>query len=99
MLFTKKKYNHNFCLQTKFTFCLNSIGGTLNANTHLLVFCFRDFRVYHMGESSKFQKSLTFETPILKLAVCPLNIHNLKFKWSIVFSKTEYKSENRLLSP
>ena len=29
-----------------------------------------------------------------KLAVCPLNIHNLKFNWSIVFRQTEYKSEN-----
>ena len=37
------------------------------------------------GESSKFSKSWTFETQILKLAVCLLNIHNLKIKWSIVF--------------
>ena len=29
-----------------------------------------------MGESSKFPKSWIFETPILKLAVCPLNSHN-----------------------
>ena len=29
-----------------------------------------------MGESSKFPKSRTFKTPILKLAVCTLNIHN-----------------------
>ena len=28
-----------------------------------------------MGESSKFPKSSTFETPFLKFAVCPLNIH------------------------
>ena len=35
-----------------------------------------------MGESSKFPKSWTLETPILNLAVCPLNIHNFKFKWS-----------------
>ena len=45
-----------------------------------------------MGESSKFPKSLTFETPILKLAVCPLNITNFKFKWSIVLRQTVYKS-------
>ena len=32
-----------------------------------------------MDESSKFPKSRTFETPILKLAVCPLNIHNFNF--------------------
>ena len=49
-----------------------------------------------MGESSKFQKSRTLVTLILKLAVCPLNIHNLKFKWSIVFRQTDYKSENIL---
>ena len=36
-----------------------------------------------MGESSKFLKSWTFETPILKLAVCPLNIHNFKFEWFV----------------
>ena len=35
--------------------------------------------VVFMGESSKFSKSCTFETPILKLAVCPLNIHNFNF--------------------
>ena len=49
-----------------------------------------------MGESSKFPKSWTFETPILNLAVCPLNIHNFKFKWSIVFRQTVYKQENLL---
>ena len=27
----------------------------------------------------------------LKLAVCPLNIHNFKFKWPIVFRQTVYK--------
>ena len=42
-----------------------------------------------MGESSKFPKFRTFKTPILKLAVCPLNIHNFKFKWSIVLGQTE----------
>ena len=43
-----------------------------------------------MGEISKFPKFETFKTPILKLAVCPLNIHNFKFKWSIVLRQTEY---------
>ena len=33
-----------------------------------------------MGESSKFPKSSTFETQILKLAVCQLNIHNFKVR-------------------
>ena len=46
-----------------------------------------------MGESSKFPKSLIFETPNFKLAVCTLNIHNFKFKWSIVLRQTENKSE------
>ena len=46
-----------------------------------------------MGESSKFPKSLIFGSPIFKLAVCPLNIHNFKFKWSIDFRQTENKSE------
>ena len=49
-----------------------------------------------MGESSK---SWTFKTPILKHAVCPLNIHNFKFKWSFAFRQTENKSEKHLLSP
>ena len=40
--------------------------------------------LFCMGESSKFKKSWTFETPILKL-----NIHNFKFKWSIVLRQTE----------
>ena len=50
----------------------------------------------YIGESSKFPKSWTFQTPILKLAICPLNIHNFKFKWSIVYRHTEDKSENLL---
>ena len=54
---------------------------------------------YYMGESSNFLKSWTLKNPILKLSVCPLDIHNLKFKWSIVFRQTEYKSENLLWSP
>ena len=29
-----------------------------------------------------------FETQILKLVVCPLNIHYFKIKWSIVFRQT-----------
>ena len=41
----------------------------------------------------KFPKSWTFEISILKHAVCPLNIHNFKIKWSIVLRKTENKSE------
>ena len=59
-------------------------------------FCFdkshdqMDLQDYNIkGESSKFPKSWTFGTPILKLAVCPLNIHN--FNVSIVFRQTEYK--------
>ena len=40
-----------------------------------------------MGESSKFPKSRTFETQFLKFVVCPLNIHNFKFKWSNVLLK------------
>ena len=45
-------------------------------------------------------KVLNFQNPELsKLAECQLNIHNLKFKWSIVFRQTEYNSENLLLSP
>ena len=46
-----------------------------------------------------FQNPVLSKTPILKLAVCPLNIHNFKFKWSIVLRQTENKSEKRLLSP
>ena len=44
----------------------------------------------YMDESSKFPKSGTFETPILKLAVCPLNVLISKFKWSVVFRRTVY---------
>ena len=50
----------------------------------------------NMDESSKFPKSWTFETPILKLAVCPLNIHNFKIIWSVAFRQTVYKQENLL---
>ena len=49
------------------------------------------YPVRYMGESSKLPKSWTFETPILKLAVCLLNIHNIKFKWSIVFWQIVYR--------
>ena len=55
--------------------------------------------IINMGDSSKFPKSWTFETPVLKLAVCPLNIHNLKFKRSNAFRKTENKSEKLVRSP
>ena len=50
-----------------------------------------------MGASSKFQKSLTLEIPILKLAICLLIIHNFKFKWPIVFRQTENKSEKAIM--
>ena len=40
-----------------------------------------------MGESSKFPKSWTFETPILKLAVGPLNIHNFNFNGQLSFDR------------
>ena len=49
-----------------------------------------------MGESSKFPKSWTFKTPILKLAIGPLNIHNFKFKWPLV-CETENKSEKAII--
>ena len=52
-----------------------------------------------MGESSEFPKSWTFKTPILKLAVCPINIHYFKFKWSNVLRQTENKAEKLLWSP
>ena len=39
---------------------------------------------FHNLELSKYQ--------ILKLAICPLNIHNFMFKWSIVFRQIENKS-------
>ena len=40
-----------------------------------------------MGESSKFPKSWTFETPILKLAVCPLNILNFNFNGQLFLDR------------
>ena len=39
--------------------------------------------VYNMGENSKVQKSLTFETQIFKHGLCLQSINNFKFKWSI----------------
>ena len=50
-------------------------------------------RCIQIGESSKFPKSWTFEISILELAVCLLNIHNFKIKWSIILRQTENKSE------
>ena len=52
-----------------------------------------------MGECSKFPKSWTFETPILKLVVRPLNSHNFKLKWSIAFRQTENKEAIVTVSP
>ena len=49
----------------------------LHSDAFVVFYC-QNFNDY-MGESSKFPKSWTFETPILKLAVCPLNIHNFNF--------------------
>ena len=44
----------------------------------------------------KIRRSKVTEYAALKLAVCPLNIHNFKFKWSIVLRQTENKSEKLL---
>ena len=49
----------------------------------------------HMGESSKFPKSLTFKTPNLKTCSMP-TIRNFKFKWPNVFRQTYNKSEKLL---
>ena len=38
-----------------------------------------------------------FENPTLKLAVCPLNIHNFKFKWSNDLRQTENKSRKAIM--
>ena len=50
-------------------------------------------RDIYMGESSKFQKSRTFEIQILKLAVCLQSVNSFKFKWSITQRWNENKSE------
>ena len=52
-------------------------------------FLYPIFKNINMGESPKIPK-------IFQNLQCQLNIHNLKFKWSIVFRQTEYKSENLL---
>ena len=52
-----------------------------------------------MGECSKFPKSWTLETPILKLAIRLLNIHHFKLKWSIAFRQTENKEAIVTVSP
>ena len=41
------------------------------------------------GWKFKIYKNPDFRNSILKLAICPLNIYNFKFKWSIVFGQTE----------
>ena len=49
---------------------------------HFIAFCSKFISskwAVSLVKIQKFPKSLTFETPILKLAVCPLNIHNFKF--------------------
>ena len=51
-----------------------------------------------MGESSKFQKSWTFEIQILKLALWLQIVNNFKFKWSTAQNWTENKLE-KLLKP
>ena len=47
-----------------------------------------------MGESSKFQKSWTFETHILKLAVCLQNINNSSLNGQFNFRNTERQLNN-----
>ena len=49
-----------------------------------------------MAESSKFQKSWTFEIPILKLAVCLQSVNKFKFKWLIAQRWTENISKKPL---
>ena len=46
-----------------------------------------------MGETSNFQKSSTLEIPIFKHAVCLENTKIFKFKWSIVLTGIENKTE------
>ena len=72
-------------------------GEGKNDVNNILIYSYRS--CIHMGESSKFLKSWTFKTAILKLPVCPLNIHNFKFKWSNVLRPIKTKSEKLLWSP
>ena len=83
-------------------FCVlkfNIILSQMFFHSLYIAYCYEIFYHFssrmHIFMGSKFPKSWTFETPILKLAVCPLNIHNLKFKWSIVIRQTEYKINQR----
>ena len=75
------------------TECLYFNNEDLNLLLHYLVIHLESPLFAPIGntesESSKFPKSSE-----LKLAVCPLNIHKFKFKWSIAFRQTKYKSEN-----
>ena len=57
---------------------------------------FTPWKVYLNLHQAKFQY---FPNSDLKLAECPLNIHNLKFVWSIVFGQIQYESENLCQSP
>ena len=41
--------------------------------------------LYTWVKVKNFQNPELWKTPILKLAVCLLNIHTLSLKWSIVF--------------
>ena len=56
------------------------------------------FRHDSMGESSKFPKSWTFETPDFKTCSMPIKYLQFQVKWTIVFRQTEYESENLLQS-
>ena len=60
-----------------------STAPDLHFMMHWPLFLFLFCSLVSTYESSKFPKSWTFETPILKPAVCPLNILNFKFKWLI----------------
>ena len=47
------------------------------------------YALVNMGEDSKFPKTWTFETPILKHAVCPLNIHNSSLNGQLSLQRLE----------
>ena len=53
----------------------------------------------YLFTGSKFPKSWTFETSILKLAVCPLNIHNFNFTGHLSLDKLYINRKTHYILP
>ena len=99
---TKCQCNYQSCLSSVYTShaicqCVRFYFGTVHEMLVLikLVIAYaQTLLTYTWVKVQNFQNpDLSKIQSLIKLAVCPQNIHNFKFKWSNVFRQTDNKSE------